>query len=102
MKYIGKITKFMVPAKFSSCLMWTDSSSPTEPSIRAEATAATHNIGVCAPHTGKSVPSAMATSTKASACTSDNTAVAVSLLNKIHQRGSGAVSSRRIKPISRS
>ncbi len=42
MKYIGKITKFIVPAKFSSCLMCTDSSRPSEPSISAAQLAARH------------------------------------------------------------
>ena len=32
-KNIGKITKFMMPAKFSSCLMVEDSSMPSAPNI---------------------------------------------------------------------
>jgi hypothetical protein len=51
---------------------------------------------------GSSVPSSAATITKTSACTSDSTAVAVSLANSSHGRGSGAASSMRITPISRS
>ena len=44
MKYIGKITKFIVPAKFSSCLMCTDSSRPSAPSISAPHTAASSTM----------------------------------------------------------
>jgi hypothetical protein len=102
MKYIGKMTKFIVPAKFSSCLMCTLSSRPSEPSISAAHTADSSTIGVCGPNTGSTVPSSAATTTNAAACASDSTAVAVSLDSRIHARGSGAVSSSRIKPISRS
>ena len=33
MKNIGKITKFIVPAKFSNCLIYTDINKPKAPSI---------------------------------------------------------------------
>ena len=82
--------------------MCTLSSRPSAPSISADDTAAASTIGVWGPITGKVVPTAQATSTNAAACARLSTAVAVSLANKIHQRGRGAVSSRRIKPISRS
>ena len=65
MKYMGKMTKFIVPAKFSSCLMCTDSSKPSAPSIKAEQVTASSTCGVCGPSTGRAVPKSAATMTKA-------------------------------------
>ena len=49
-----------------------------------------------------SMPKAQAAKRKASICASDSVAPPASLQARIHQRGRGAVSSRRITPISRS
>ena len=35
-KNIGKITKFITPAKFSNCLITEEKKSPSDPSIRPE------------------------------------------------------------------
>ncbi len=39
-KNIGKMTKFMIPAKFSSCLISDDKSMPSAPSMRPARTRA--------------------------------------------------------------
>jgi hypothetical protein len=99
-KNIGKMTKFMVPAKFSSCFTYTDSTSPSAPSISA----ASRNTGRAAAtkRHSRSMPKANAAASRASICASDSVAPPSSLQARIHHRGSGAVSSRRITPISRS
>ena len=43
-KNIGKITKFMTPAKFSSCLMTDDMKSASAPSISPESTSAGNTV----------------------------------------------------------
>ncbi len=96
------MTKFIVPAKFSSCLMCTDSSNPSAPSISAPAASAASACRPAHDSTGRSVPISTATITKASACSTESSAVAHSLENSNQGRGSGAVSSSRISPISRS
>ena len=103
MKYIGKMTKFIVPAKFSSCLMCTDSSRPSEPSISAPPTAASSTIGVCGPeHRQRGAQQRGHDHEGRGLRQRQHRGGAVSLANRIHGRGSGAVSSSRIRPISRS
>ncbi len=100
MKNIGKITKFMVPAKFSSWRTWTDSSRPSAPSISAASAMAPVAASRC--RDSKRMPKAIATSRNAAICSSDSTVPAASLQPSSQLRGSGAVSSSRITPISRS
>ena len=100
MKNIGKITKFMVPAKFSSCLMYTDSINPSAASSVAPLTIARNSSGRCGQLSV--TPKTSAISKNTVICNTDRQVPASSLNASSQPRGSGAVSSRRITPISRS
>ena len=96
---MGKITKFMVPAKFSSWRMWTDNISPSAASMVALSNIAGKTASQ--PQVA-STPKAQATAIKTSICTKERAVLPASLTPSSQPRGSGAVSSKRITPISRS
>ena len=99
-KNIGKITKFITPAKFSSCLMKDDSISPSAPSISPPTSSA--GMTAMKPKAGMRTPQSAAMARKMPTCKTDTSVPASSLHISNHQRGSGAVSKSRIEPISRS
>ncbi len=100
MKNIGKITKFIAPAKFSSWRTWTDS---IRPSAASSAAASSSTGSVASSCSGSnSTPSRPAISRNTSICSKDSVLPASSLKASSQPRGSGAVSSSRIMPISRS
>ena len=100
MKNMGKMTKFMVPAKFSNWRTYTDNISPSAASITAASNMLASKAGAAA-HT-TSVPTSAAINKNTPICNTDRHAPATSLNASNQPRGSGAVSSRRITPISRS
>ena len=107
MKNIGKITKFMVPAKFSSCLTCTDKSNPRAPNIIPVRTSAgkTYNqekgsenptLRPVHQSNGRQITK------NAYACRTDKNVPDNNFAVSKYQRGRGAVKSSLIIPISRS
>ena len=100
MKNMGKMTKFMAPAKFSSWRTYTDSHSPSAASMKAASARVGRAARAC--HGSTSTPSAHEMPTNTAICSTDSTLAPTSLASSSQARGSGAVSSRRMAPVSRS
>ena len=76
-KNIGKITKFITPAKFSNCLIKLDNINPSAPKKNAIKKIA--GIALKYPNSGISTSTNWAKSKKITTCKSDNKALAINL-----------------------
>src|SRR5262249_58372534 len=99
-KNIGKITKFIAPAKFSSCLLTDDISMPSAPSMRPDRTRAGRTATY--PSGGASISQNQAMARNGETFGSDTAMPAPSFDESRNQRGVGLTSSVRMLPISRS